>query len=147
MAYTTEIGLKDFYKQYKETSIKRNRVPVSYKVFSNILKDFNKELRTKVIYDAETFDLPYRLGRLGVKKFRNVYKQENKKNWSVNFKETKEKGYVVYHAAEFGYRWIWNKVYCRVPSRKFYSFKACRTASRLIADAIKNKKLDYYEVR
>lgn len=147
MAYTTEIGLKDFYKQYKETSINKKREYVDYKTFSNIVKDFNKELRTRVIYDAETFDLPYRLGKLGVRKFRNTYTEDNKSKWSVNYKESKEKGYLVYHAAEFGHRWIWNKSTCRVPSKKFYAFKPCRTASRLIADAIKNKKIDYYEIK
>jgi len=145
MAYTKDIGLKDFYNYYKETSVKKGRIPVDYKLFTSILKDFNTELKNKIVYEAEHIDLPYRLGTLGIRKFTNKYTEKNKKKWSINYPETKKQGFVVYHAAEFGYRWRWNKSLCRVPSRKFYNFKACRTASRSIADAIKNKNIDYYE--
>lgn len=145
MAYTKDIGLKDFYNYYKETAIRKNRIYVDYKTFTNIIKDFNTEIKNKIVYEAERIDLPYKLGKLSVKKFTNTYTETNKKNWRVNYKASKEKGYIVYHASEYGYRWKWNKFYCKVSSRKWYSFKPCRTASRAIADAIKNKNIDYYE--
>ena len=81
---------------------------------------------------------------LKVDKFENNYSEDNKKSWSIDFKRTKELGHVVYYGSKYGYKWKWDKKTCIVKGKRYYTFKACRTSSRLIADAIKNKQLDYY---
>jgi hypothetical protein len=144
MGYTKDIGLRDFYKYYKETAIKKNRSYVDYKTYSKILKEFNLEVRTKIIYNSETLTLPFKLGKLFIHKFQNTFTEDNKRNWRVNYKLSKEQNMIIYHGSMYGYKWKWSKVHCGVKGKRYYSFKPCRTASRLIADAVNNKQLDFY---
>lgn len=142
--YTKDIGILNFYKLYKEITLKKNKKCHTYKLFTTIIKDFNLILRDKIVYENEIFKMPYKTGELYIKKFENTYKKENKKNWMINFPETKRLGYTVYFGSKYGYKWNWNKKTSRIRGKKFYSFKPCRKASRMIADAINNKKLDYF---
>ncbi len=144
MPYTKDISIKNFYEFYEENCKKKNKNCVDYKTYTAIIRDFNLMLRDRIVYNSEHITLPYRLGKLYIHKFENNYSEENKKNWSVDFKRTKELGHVVYHGAKYGYRWKWNKKTCVVKGKKYFNFKPCRTSSRLIADAIINKQLDYY---
>ena len=144
MAYTKDISLRDFYKYYSENCTKKGIKVKSYTEYSKLLKDFNLRVRDKLLYNSETFTLPFRLGSLYIKKFENSYDIDTKYKWKIDFKSTKEQGKTIYYGSPYGYRWIWDKKNCRVKGKKFYQFKPCRTASRLIADAIKNKKLDFY---
>lgn len=143
MGYTKNISLIDFYKDYKNNAIKKNIPYKSYSEYSKILKEFNLRLRHKIIYEGEKVKLPYRLGELYIKKFENNFDPENSKKWRIDFKKTKELGHKVYFGSDYGYRWQWVKQKCVVKGKRYYSFKPCRKASRLIADAINNKKLDY----
>lgn len=144
MAYTKDIGLLDFYKFYKEAELRKGRIPKSYKLFSDIIKDGHLLLREKLVYNSETFILPYKMGELKIQKFNTVYNEDNRGNWRVDFKATKEAGHVIYHGSPYGYRWFWNKRAAVLSGKRYYKFKPCRTASRLIADAVNNKQLDYY---
>jgi hypothetical protein len=127
-----------------EIAVKRNRPYLPYKKYKAILRDANHLMRDKIVYGAETAQLPYRLGDLYIRKFENQYNEDNKKNWAINFKATLEAGHTIYYGAEYGYRWKWNKKNAVVKGKKWYTFKPCRTASRVIADAIINKGLDFY---
>lgn len=142
--YTKDIGMRDFYKFYKENSIKKNKPYVDYKTYSKLLREINLNIREKIVYQSETFVLPYKQGELYVHKFKNHYSETNKRNWKVDYKATKEQGRIVYHGAPYGYKFKWFKKYAMLNGKKWYSFKPCRTASRMIADAVKNKQLDYY---
>jgi hypothetical protein len=144
MAYTKEIGLRDLYIKYKERCENKGWTCYDYKVFSTIIKEANLMLRDAIIYNADTITLPFRSGKLSVRKFAVPYRLDNKKNWAVNWKATKEAGKRVFHGEEFGYRWKWNKFDCHVTGKKYYIFRPCRKASRMIKDAVKNKKLDFY---
>lgn len=144
MPYTKNISLRDFYNYYKDNCKKKNIKYKTYSEYSKLLKEFNLRVRDKLIYEAETLTLPFRLGNLYIKKFEVSYEIDNQKNWRIDFKKSKELGHKVYFGSPYGYRWSWNKRNCIVKGKKFYTFKPCRTASRLIADAINNKKLDFY---
>lgn len=145
MPYSKEIGNKNFYEYYKELSIKKNKSYVTYKEYSNILKYFNQRCREEIVLKSEKFVMPYKLGTLFIKKFTRTFDTKNKNNWRVDFKATKEQGKVVYHTNLNGYYWKWIKKDARVKNQKYYSFKACRKANRMVADAINNKKLDFFE--
>lgn len=142
--YTSHVSLKDFYKYYKDNMIRKNLKPKSYIEYSKLLRDFNKRVREKIIYNSEVFVMPFRLGTLYIRKFEVVRNEDNIKNWSVDYKKTKAEGKVVYFESTYGYRWYWKKKNCIVKGKRFFSFKPCRKSQRLIADAINNKKLDYY---
>lgn len=144
MGYTKNVSLKDFYSFYKESCIAKNIKYQSYSTFSKVLKDFNTRCRDKIVYNSEVLKLPFRLGELYIKKFEVNYEEDNKKSWRIDFKKSKELGQRVYFGAPYGYRWTWNKSKCVVRGKRHYAFKPCRKASRLIADAVNNKKLDFY---
>lgn len=144
MAFTNDIGLKNFYDYYKDLSKRKNKPYKDYNTFAKVIKTFNMKLRDKIIYNAEKVSLPYKLGDLYVKKFDTNRKIDDDKNWKINFKETRAAGRVIYHEDEYGYKWQWIKQNCKVRGKRYYKFKPCRTASRMIADAVKNKNLDFY---
>ncbi len=144
MGYTKDISLRDFYKYYKENCIKKNISYKKYPEYSKLLKEMNLILRDKIVYKSETITLPFRLGNLYIKKFEVAYNPDNQKSWLIDFKKSKEEGRTIYYGSPYGYKWQWNKKNCIVKGKRYYSFKPCRTASRLIADAVNNKKLDFY---
>lgn len=145
MAFTKDIGINDFYKLYVKLSEKKGKPYKTYKEYTKILKLANSKLRDKIIYNAESATLPYRLGELFVHKFENTYSETNRKAWKIDFKATKEQGRIVYFGHSHGYKWKWAKRDCRVIGKRYYKFKPCRTASRMIADAVLNKQLDFYK--
>lgn len=145
MPYSKGVGNRDFYNFYKENAIKKKRTYVDYQTYSKVLKAFNKKIRDKILYDAEIVTLPYRLGDLYIRKLERIHDETNHRWWNINFKETKLQGKTIYHEDKYGYKWQWNKKRCIVKGQKWHLFRACRTANRLIADAIKNKNLDYFE--
>ena len=146
MPFTTkQVGNKDFYDYYVERAVLKKRPYVERKVFGNVLQDFNKLLLDKIIFNAEKVKLPYRLGTIYVRKFRHNYHECNKRLWNIDFKATKEQGVTVYHADEFGYGFKWVKKGAKVSGIRYHRFRASRKANRLIAHAIKNKHLDFFE--
>jgi hypothetical protein len=139
------IAQKDFYEYYKQSSIKKNKEYVDYKTHSSILKEANKLIRDEIIYNGERFLLPYRGGELFIHKYENVFKEENKSKWKVDWKKTKEVGFKVYFDSKYGYKWKWDKRKAVVKGKKFYTFRACRKSQRMVSDAINNKNVDYYQ--
>jgi hypothetical protein len=144
MAYTKDIGINDFYKAYRVSCKEKNKKPVTYKMFTDVIKAYNLKLRNKIVYESERVKLPYRLGELYIVKYENLFDLEKKNKWKVDFKASKEAGYRIYHENKYGYRWLWFKKTCIVSGKRYFQFKPARLASRAIADAIKNKKIDYY---
>ncbi len=144
MAFTKEIGLKDFYLRYKAREEKMGRKPHPYKLFASVVKDGNSIIRDKIINNAETIVLPYLEGRLFIRKFEKFYNETNKHTWPVNYLETKKQGFVVYHGDKYGYKWYWEKKSCRIKGKKYFKFIPCRKAKRLIADAVLRRNIDYF---
>lgn len=136
------IGIRDFYKIYKEDCKSKNLNVVDYKTYSLILKDFNLKLRDYILSN-ENIRLPYNLGRLMIIKFENKYDIDKQHKWKIDFKKTKEMGYKVYYGAEYGYRWKWIKEGLALKGKRYYTFKPCRKASRLITVKL-NEGIDYY---
>lgn len=140
--YTKEKGIRDIYKHYCDKCELKNHKPSDYKTFGLILKEFNILLREKVLSN-ETVRLPYNLGYLGVIKFENKYDPEKQYKWRVDYKKSKELGYIVYYGEQYGYRWKWHKA--SIIGKRYYNFKPCRQASRLITIKIK-EGVDYYSL-
>ncbi len=142
--HTKDVSLPDFYNLYITKAAKREREYVPYKLFTAVLRDFNLNLRDKIVLGAERAILPYKLGELYIKKFNVDYDLDNMKSWKIDYKATKDTGTLIYHTNMVGYRWKWSKAGMRLRGKKYYNYKPCRQASRMVSDAIKNKKLDYY---
>lgn len=146
MSYSkNSIAQKDFYNFYKESCVKKNKEFVDYKLYSAILKDANLLIRDSILYKAEKVHLPYRLGDIFIQKFENNFSENTRKGWKINWKETNKLGHVVYFESKYGYKWKWDKKKAVLAGKKFYTFRACRKAQRLVSDAINNKNLDYFQ--
>lgn len=142
MAFTKELGIKNFYLDYTEECNKEGSNHVNYKLFASILKDFNILLRD-IILDNNIVKLPFSLGFLAVLKFQTVFSENNKSKWKVDFKKSKELGFKVYYGDEYGYRWKWYKTIFYNKGNKNFKYVPCRYCSRAIAKNVKSGS-DYY---
>ena len=141
----SEIGIRNFYQEYKREAEAKLRKPRDYKTYSEVLKDFNKLLSQEIVYNNECCTLPYRLGLLGVIKFEQNFDEDNKHRWAVNYKLSKELGQIVYFENSDRYKWKWDKSSVKLKGKRYYQFKASKINSRLIKRAkTENPKLDYY---
>ncbi len=143
MAYTQEKGLRDYYNYYVENCKKHNSKYQDYKVFAKIVRKANILIRDKVLTN-ETFKLPYMLGELKIIKFENKFDPVKQYKWKVDYKKSKELGYIVYYGSEFGYRWKWIKNKAKVSGKMYYHYKPVRLASRLINKSIQDG-VEYYK--
>jgi len=140
----SDIGLNDFYEEYKREAEVKNRKTLSNKIHASILKDYNKILSQKIVFNCQTYSMPYKLGLLGVIKFEQQFESENKHKWAVDWKKSKELKQIVYFENSERYKWKWDK-YKTLTGKRYYQFKATQPNSRSIKQAlIKNPKLDYY---
>lgn len=141
----TDIGIKDFYEEYLREASVKGRTPVSYEVYSKVLKAFNQKISTKIVYECTTYKMPYRLGLLGVIKFEQSFDAKKKHKWAVDWKTSKEVNQIVYFENSDRYMWRWDKSHTRFKGKKYYAFKATKQNRLLVTQAKKdNPKLDYY---
>jgi len=142
-----DLTLKDFYEVYKGREEAKERKPKDYKLYRDIIKDFNEELVRTIVFDNEVVKLPYRLGNLSIKKYKVSFNPDKQNIWKVDYKKSKEVGFIVYYDSPYRYKWKWNKRHVKLTGKKYYKFLPCREASRLIAKALReNSRLDYFTV-
>jgi exoribonuclease R len=137
------LTLKDAYKKYVEENKKKNTKFESWKVFKELCNDYNKESLRRVIEESETVKLPYRLGNLTVIKRKLNLGKLSKNKWIIDYQKSKELGFIVYFDNDFKYYIKWDKFKAVFKWKSVYYFKACRTAKRTLASAIKQGK-DYF---
>jgi len=130
---------------------------VNYKVYSEILNDFNKELVKTLLYDSAEVKFPCNLGSLRVRKRKINLKKPNKLSpdwkatkdlWEEN-EEAKLNKQLVYHLNDhrngYKYKLYWDKSIARVKNKTVYYFKPARDLSRELAYILKNEfEIDYY---
>ncbi len=133
------LGIRQMYDYYK----KNYDEPVEYKLFTKIIKASNKELINQIVNHSTIFKMPYRLGTMQISKFKRSLTQPQNK-WKVDYKRTREMGFVVYHDSPFIYKWVWKKHYAIVRNKTGYKFKANRSAARGVAKALK-QRVDYFK--
>jgi hypothetical protein len=159
---------KDHYSYYKEKS----KSPLSYEQYNSFLYgngDSMYDWRTKevckefglmqdiihtIVHSASMFPIPYGLGNIYVTKKKNRVMEFPSgkifKKRSVNWKETKQKGSLVFHenvhTDEYIYKIKWDTSYHHYRNKTLYKFKPSRGFQRYIAFMKeKNPQLDYLE--
>lgn len=141
-----DIGIRDFYEHYCNREELKYRKPKSYELYSTIIKEANQMIQDSIVKENEPVKLPYRMGVIGILKYRVKFDIEKKNFWKVDYKRSKEEGMIIYYDQEFRYKWKWAKKNVAVRGQRSYMFHPNRPASRAITQALKeNKKLDYYE--
>lgn len=138
---TDVVGIREMYKFYVQNTKDKC---ITYKEYSNILKECNRELIDVVVKEAKVFDMPYRLGVLQVTRFDRTF-SKHKNKWAVNYDESKKLGFIVYHDSPFFYKFNWKKTKAKFISKTGYKFKANRGAARLITKTIKTTKINYFK--
>ena len=158
-----DVKAKDFYTYYKSLQRPNSR-QINYEKFRTIIKMFNAAIMSEVIIKAYDFTLPYKLGKLCVRKFKVKNKIENNKviiKNPVDWKKTK----ALWEEDEEAFK---NKKLIRIDNShsngyiarichkgekstltnaKAYKFKAIRSNKLLLSKILKDKelKIDYFE--
>ena len=155
-------GIKDIYKYYKSYS----DLPVSYKVFTSVWKEFIDKVTSDIVEGGKDFTMPFRLGSVGIRKQKIKVKMNDdgtidKRYLRPDWKATKElwqkdenakkRKQLVFHLNKHfnGYnaKWFWDKSTCSVTNQTAYSLTMTRDNKRKLAKAIFDEELevDYYE--
>lgn len=177
MKLKEKYGLREIYKYYKSKFTDKevnSSAVVSYKTYSNILKDFNKEMIRLIIEEGVEFKLPARMGYLRIRKYKkkirinddgSVNTRSLKVNWSESIKlwhrEYPDKTMqelkqisgkpLVYHLNEHtdgnNYLFYWNKKGSNAKNRGIYSVILTNVNNRYLAKVLKdeNKTVEYYD--
>jgi hypothetical protein len=161
----TDYGVLDLYKFYKEQQLEKGKTPVSLSDYRKIIRKFNDAVCTSIVECSDEFRMPYRLGYLRIRKFKQRLKidadgklitkhlepdwQATKQLWAENEKAKEEKKLVWHtnkHTQGYYYKWYWDKSACNITNHSVYSIVIARKYKRLVAKTVKeNKKIDYYE--
>ena len=160
--HKTHFGIRDAYMYYKDTS----DTPIDYNIFTSICKDFYKELAKMLIFNTFEFRIPYRLGRLRIRKYKPKLKinpdgsldksklfvdfGSTNKLWLEN-EEAKKNKKLVYHLNDhsngYQHRWFWEKRTTNIPNHSAYCFLPSRLNKRTLAKALKDEDtdIDFFE--
>lgn len=155
--YKAELGIKDFFKYYREkskypVSVKNNKLPelVEFSLYRKILNDYFLELVSIMFSNSRAY-LPCNLGYLFIAKKKLQYlSSKGKPCLSVNWAESKRLGKKVHLFNEdrdgYVYRFFWNKG----PHHKginWYKFVVSRKNKRNLAKVLKqDKSTDFFEL-
>lgn len=136
------IGAAKMYKYYLNKCRNTDRREISYSKFSKIIKACNRELTRLCTEEAEIVRLPLRLGYLQVCKFDKSFNRIDK--MIVDWKRTKEEGFIIYYDEKNIYKWCWLKKTSLVKNKSKYKFLACREAKRRVKIGVKELNIYYY---
>jgi len=173
--YTTEQFYKNHYLPYikkrkKEGSYKKERI-ATLTEYTKIVGKIGQIVIDKILNESLEYRLPYRLGYLSIKKFKqNINLTDkgiiDKKNlhvdwgetWKARFKtyntnsrkwileNTKVKDRILlYHynneSGGWVYRFVWNKLTAKVRNYKLYKFLPTRLNKADLTKAIRNPEI------
>ncbi len=137
------LGPIALYKYYKKQCDILDKRAVPYNKFSTIIKSCNRELIRLCVEESEIVRLPLRLGYLQIVKREKGY-NVSKDKLPIDWKRTKEEGFVIYYESKYLYKWMWLKKTSLVRNKTKYKFEACRWAKRCVPDALRRLKTDYF---
>lgn len=141
--FKIDIGLKEIYNYYLNSCKYKKQEPIIYRDFARIIKYCNTSLVDSILETGDPIKLPYRLGELRVVKRERQVNLANKNKWNVDYKKSKELGFIVYHDSIYKYNWMWDKTTASKGSIYGYKFIPCRKLSRKLAASVISGK-DYY---
>jgi hypothetical protein len=145
----------EFYRFYKNNYSE----VVDKKLYSDITRDFFNIIFDRMIFNNETFQLPYEMGEMFIGK----KKQKSFEALPINWKETKElwdkdpvakenKVLVKHfnrHTDGYIFRFIWSKLNAKFIKKSLYRFRPIRAHARKMSAAAQDpkSKIDFFEIR
>ncbi len=125
-------------------------IQITYLEYQKIIYGFNYGFRDFLLETGEKGKLPWGIGDFMVSKRKPPRTAINPKtgediiNLPINWKETRERGYKVYHLNRhtdgFKFSFKWSKRTARFKHPELWVFKPCRDASRLIKHYLTRSK-------
>jgi hypothetical protein len=175
--YKAHVKSAEFYEFYSSEYFKkhnptRNRVLidrdnifyVDYSAYCKVLDTFNKALRDEILYNSFDYNMPSRLGLLGIRKKKLTpwinedgdlvnplpidWKATNDL-WAVDSQAKKQKKIVRHfneHSKGYIAQWYYSTTKATYQWKSAYSFIPCRTAKLELSKIMKDEdnKIDYY---
>jgi len=160
----SKYGIREVYRYYK--SCVEN--PLPYPMFREVWITFIGKVTKGIVEEGKDFNMPYRLGSVGIRKRKIVVKlnpdgtidkRSLRPDWNATKElwkrdeEAKETKRLVFHLNKHfgGYnaKWFWDKSTCIVKNQAAYSLTMSRENKRKLSEAIFDEDLevDYYEQR
>jgi hypothetical protein len=139
----------DVYKNYEKDHLSTDRYSIDKELFKQIAHLLFKKISKEIIENGSEIKLPFRMGKIFIKKFIPSNPQKN-----INFKLTKQlygewnknnpkDKKVVFntnkHSSGYSARWYWDKTDCVVTNKSLYRFSTTRANSRATSQAIQFK--------
>ena len=155
-----DYALRSLYKEYKS----KVENPIDYKIYSEILKEYNERIINNIIYSALEYKMPYRLGYIRIQRRKKTpYVNNNGEivsghlgiDWQKslalwrkkypglsdeelkNIPNKKRLNYLNEHTNGYSARFFWDKNLSNVKNQSCYVFKSTRTAKETLAKYIK----------
>lgn len=145
---TKSYTIASFYNDYLD-NIERDTVyDIDYNLYRNIITDYFKHLRSKLIEEGKLIKLPYRMGNVQIIKSRP--KHLDKRSLRIDYQATKQYNKLILldneHSDGFKMRAWWNKVDMLVQNKSKYQLVMTRANKRTLAQYIKQRLCDYEEI-
>lgn len=160
---------REYFKKYEE---RRNRLIIdrtssfflTYSDYCKVIDTFNKKLRDEVLYNSFDYNIPFRLGLLGIrkKKLTPWINEEGKlinplpidwkatmDLWEIDSIAKSQKKLVRHfneHSKGFIAQWYYSTSKATYQWKSAYSFVPCRTAKLELGEIMKDEdnNIDYY---
>jgi hypothetical protein len=163
--YNSDYGIVDIYNFYKANQEEKELAVIPLATFRKLLKYHNNEVAKNIVEHSDEYRIPFRLGYLRVRKFKQRLKLDEegklktrhlRANWEATNKLwdenplAKESKKIIWHINKhtngYYYKWYWDKRVCNFKNSTVYSLVMSRAHKRAIPQAVKNNEnLDYYE--
>lgn len=145
----------EFYKFYKNNY----NNTVDKKTYSDITRDFFDIIIDRMIFENESFKLPYDMGEMYIGKKKQKEFEHLPINWKATNelweKDSKAKANKVLvrhfnrHTDGYVFRFVWSKLHARFIKKNLYRFRLTRKHTRALSAAAKNpkSKIDFFEIK
>lgn len=175
--HKAHVKSSEFYEHYslsyfKKHEERRNRLIINrdtpfyvdYSTYCKVIDMFNKKLRYEILYNSLDFNMPYKLGTLGIRKRKHEpYIGENGELvnklppdwkttldlWEKDPKAREQKKLIRHdnqHTKGFIAIWYYSRTRANYKWKSAYSFIPCRTAKLELSKILKDEdnEIDYY---
>lgn len=135
------LTLKHSYLYYIKDISENSKYNIGYKIYRDICEEFNKQLIKIIIEKGYSFDIPYRLGIIRIKK-RKINYNNLKPNFGLyNKSEGKLKNkHLNEHSGGYYCMFYWCKKLAIVKNKTAYCFIPTRYNKRWLSSEIKERQ-------
>lgn len=132
--YRYTITLHDIYEKLN--------LDIDKKKYLSIMNTFLENLSDSIVKERKYYDLPYKLGRLRIKKIKP--RKFNKLNPALTLQYEKPIYYTNMHSFGNYFRWYWDKTMMIIRNKTYYSLSMIKNHKVKLSDEIFRCSKDPY---